>query len=76
MSRVIRRVLDQIFEPAPEHGIRDMGILKERPDGVWPVDGIDDLDWLNSIDWTGGSFGDMDWLNITDSTQGQVGDFC
>jgi hypothetical protein len=76
MSRVIRRVLDQIFEPAPEDGIRDTGILLETPDGIWPVDGLDDLDWLNSIDWTRGPFGDLDWLNSTDWTQGQVGDFC
>jgi hypothetical protein len=60
MSRVIRRVLDQIFEPAPENGIRDTGILLETPDDIWPVDGLDNLDWLNSTDWT----------------QGQVGDFC
>lgn len=76
MSRVIRRVLDHIFEPAPEHGIRDTGIVLETPDGIWPVDGLDDLDWLNSIDWTRGPFGDLDWLNGTDWTQGQVGDFC
>lgn len=60
MSRVIRRVLDQILEPEPEH---DAEIL---PDGIWPVDGLDDLDWLNSIDWSRGPFGDLDWLDGTD----------
>ncbi|CZR70092.1 uncharacterized protein PAC_19993 [Phialocephala subalpina] len=60
MSRVIRRVLDHILEPAPEHGIRDTGILLEMPDGIWPVDGLDDLDWLNSIDWTWGPFDNLD----------------
>jgi hypothetical protein len=70
MSRVIRRILDQILEPGPEHGIRDTGIRLETLDGISPVGGLDDLDWLNSIDWTRGPFGDLDWLNITDWAQG------
>jgi hypothetical protein len=73
MSRVIRRVLDEVLEPVPEHGIRDTVVLLETQDGIWPVDGLDDLDWLNSIDWTRGPFGDLDWLNGTDWTPGQVG---
>ncbi len=60
MSRVIRRVLDLISEPAPEHGIRDTGVLLETPHGNRSVDELDDLDWLNSIDWTQGQVGCTD----------------
>ena len=76
MSRVIKRVLDRIFEPAPEHSIGDAGILLEMPDTILPVDRVDDLDWLNSIDWTRGPFGDLDWLSNTDWSEGQVADAC
>jgi len=68
MSRVIRRVLNNILEPTSEHGTRDTAILLEAPDDIWPVDGLDDLVWLNSIDWTSGPFGDPDWLNCTGRT--------
>ena len=40
----------------------------ETPGGIWPVDRLDYLDWLNSINWTQGPFGDVDWLNSTEWT--------
>ncbi|RFU24017.1 hypothetical protein B7463_g12317, partial [Scytalidium lignicola] len=66
VNEIPRSASGKILEPVLEHGIRDAEILPETPDGIWPVDGLDDLDWLNSIDWTRGPFGDPDWLNSTD----------
>jgi len=58
MAKVIRRVLDQVFEPPPS---------QETPrenETSWPadetltwtdmVDEMNDWDWLNSIDWSRG----------------------
>ena len=62
LSKVIRRVIDQLLEPAsanvdvqhdqsmPQNGFEE---------NVWPLDGMDDLDWLNSIDWTLGQYMDF-----------------
>lgn len=60
MSQVIKRVMDQVLDPSPS----------ERPPGeyvptqsfessVLDFDGIDDFDWLNSIDWGRGPFLDL-----------------
>ncbi|TVY46684.1 hypothetical protein LOCC1_G004116 [Lachnellula occidentalis] len=63
MAKVIRRVLDQVFEPPPS---------QEAPRGnetAWPaddmlnwtgmVDGMNDWDWLSSIDWSRGPYMDF-----------------
>lgn len=75
MSQAIRRVLDHILEPAPEHIISGTEIRLDTTDNIPPMNEPDDMDWLNSIDWTRGQFGDLDWLNSTDWTQSQIGDF-
>lgn len=66
LSRVIRRVLDQLFEPAGDaagHGnvVGEEERLQETAfgDNVWPLDSTDDLEWMNSIDWTLGQYMDF-----------------
>jgi len=57
MSQVIKRILDQFFETEPEKTQeKDQSLLSPAsfPDG-WLVESLDDLEWLNSIDWTQGS---------------------
>lgn len=58
MARVIKRVLDQVFDPQPEA----FSQLEEQPQAqslpldasssFWFPEGNDDFDWLNSIDWS------------------------
>jgi hypothetical protein len=61
LSRVIRRVLDQLFEPASveapleNESTQQVDMLND----AWPLDDLDDLDWLNSIDWTLGQYMDF-----------------
>ncbi|TVY18621.1 hypothetical protein LARI1_G006012 [Lachnellula arida] len=60
MAKVIRRVLDQVFEPPPSQET-----LREN-ETAWPadetltwtgmVDEMNDWDWLNSIDWSRGPY--------------------
>lgn len=63
LSRVIRRVLDQLFEPVTAEGevLSDQDGLQETgfEDSVWPLDSCDDLEWMNSIDWTLGQYMDF-----------------
>lgn len=56
MAKVIRRVLDQAFEPP---------LTPEAGEAVWAddslnwtgmVDEMNDLDWVNSIDWSRGPY--------------------
>jgi hypothetical protein len=74
MARVIRRVIDHLFEPALEQQVDNGPISVETETEIVPVDGLDDLDWLNSIDWSRGPFGDLDWLNNVDFAQSQEGE--
>lgn len=57
MARVIKRVLERVFDPAP---VDEVQTNEQQLQGfeaeVWGVDGIDDFDWLNSIDWGRGPF--------------------
>jgi hypothetical protein len=54
MAKVLRRVLDQIFDPKPEAPPAQSQELTGWPvEGPWQMDGMSDWDWLNSIDWTG-----------------------
>jgi hypothetical protein len=61
LARVIRRVLDQVFEPAAVEVPRKKENLQqiEIANAFWPSDNIDDLEWLNSIDWTSGQYIDF-----------------
>jgi hypothetical protein len=61
LARVIRRVLDQLFEPAAVEVPREKGSLQqvEATDDFWRLGNMDDLDWLNSIDWTSGQYIDF-----------------
>jgi hypothetical protein len=54
MSQVIKRILDQFFEAEPEM-VKEPTMLTPEfsaSNGQWLMDGLDDLEWLNSIDWT------------------------
>jgi hypothetical protein len=61
MSQVIKRILDQFFEAKPEENSAENEPVMLTPDfstGDWTVEGLDDLEWLNSIDWTQGPYMD------------------
>jgi hypothetical protein len=66
MAKVIKRVLDQVFEPNIEVQV-DEGIAGVG-EGMWQglddafglgSDSLGDLDWLNSIDWSRGPVVEM-----------------
>ena len=61
LARVIRRVLDQVFEPAAVEVPREREPLQQvqMADDTWPLDNMDDLEWLNSIDWTSSQYIDF-----------------
>ena len=61
LARVIRRVLDQVFEPAAAEVPREKESLRqvEMADDTWSLDNMDDLEWLNSIDWTSSQYIDF-----------------
>jgi hypothetical protein len=59
LRKVVRRVLDHVLEPS-QKGVRD------EEGNEFPFDPMlaafnemDDLDWLNTIDWTQGSWMDF-----------------
>jgi hypothetical protein len=70
MAKVIKRVLDQVFQPNldvhVEEGVGGGG--GAGGDAMWQglddafglgSDGLGDLDWWNSIDWSQGPVGEM-----------------
>lgn len=64
MSEIIRKILDQMFEPAgreenPQGNQEEL--LAGIPDNsnFWNLEGLDDFDWLNSVDWGKGPFVDF-----------------
>jgi len=62
LAKAIRHVLDQLFEPAAAFGgPREKESVQqvEITDGFWPLGDTDDLEWLNSIDWTSGYYMDF-----------------
>lgn len=69
MARVLKRVLDQVFDPKPEIAERverneqtlDVDVIGNlnRDGSFWFPDGNNDLDWLNSIDWSKGMLMDL-----------------
>ena len=59
MSQVIGRVIDQIFEfDDLEKSRQQENQLFQTVTGTmehdldWPVEYLDDIEWLNSVDWT------------------------
>jgi len=54
MAIVIKRVLDQIFEPESEAQNQPVAVSMNDATLVddWSMEGLNDLDWLHSIDWT------------------------
>ncbi len=62
MSQVIKRVLDQVFEPSSEEVQLSYQQMQGIDAGFWAIDGTDDFDWLNSIDWGRETFPDMTTL--------------
>lgn len=74
--------MDRLFEPEAENltAVEPSDVPPETSD-VPPENseqilgsGMDDLDWLTSIDWSGAPFGDLDWLNNLDFVQNQTGE--
>ena len=60
MSQVIKRVMDQVLDPSPSEEATGEDIpMQGFESSLWDLDGIDDFDWLNSIDWGRGPFLDL-----------------
>lgn len=76
MSRVIQRVMDRLFEPETEGvaALNTSAVPSETSGQIMLGSGMDDLNWLTSIDWSGGPFGDLDWLNNMDFDQNPTGE--
>lgn len=58
LRKVVRRVLDYVLEPTPKESLPN----PEIPFDFMPVgfeDMGDNLDWINTIDWTQGSWIDF-----------------
>lgn len=61
MAKVIRRVLDQVFDPTPEGQVSSQESQEEGGQGPWQledpwqVDLSSEWNWLNSIDWNRGA---------------------
>jgi hypothetical protein len=58
LKKVIRRVLDHVLEPVPEVRGEEGSHVPFDP-MLPPFDEMNDLDWLNTIDWTQGSWMDF-----------------
>ncbi len=58
LKKVIRRVLDHVLEPTPKEVRGEGGQFPFDP-MLPPFDEVNDLDWLNTIDWTQGSWMDF-----------------
>jgi hypothetical protein len=59
LKKVIRRVLDHVLEPAPKDVGGEEGSQFSFDPMLPPFDEMNDLDWLNTIDWTQGSWMDF-----------------
>ena len=69
MRQVLRRILDQILEPVPASGDAAMQTAAEPANNAPPDIDIssvmgqfedgDFIDWLNSVEWTGGPWTDL-----------------
>lgn len=56
MAQVIKRVLEQAFEPPPVEEVPAVDGVAEFDASMWDGMGIDDFEWLNSVDWGRGPF--------------------
>lgn len=60
---MIRRVLDRVLEPpgVPQSDSRAASEMDAQfdPSLLPPFDNLNDMDWLNTIDWTQGSWMDF-----------------
>ncbi|KUJ21517.1 uncharacterized protein LY89DRAFT_729037 [Mollisia scopiformis] len=60
MAQIIKRVLEKVFEPAPvEEALISDRQLESFDANLWGIDGVDDFDWLNSVDWGRRPFPDV-----------------
>lgn len=58
LRKVVRRVLDHVLEPS-EEGMGEEGSELPFDPMLAPFDDMNDLDFLNTIDWTQGSWMDF-----------------
>jgi hypothetical protein len=57
LRNVIRRVLDHVLEPpGPQSEAPPPFDVPFDPALLEPLDNVQDMDWLNTIDWTQGSW--------------------
>jgi hypothetical protein len=56
LRKVVRRVLDHVLEPSPKEVRGEPGNEYPFDPMLAPFDEMNDLDWLNTIDWTQGSW--------------------
>ncbi|CZR65944.1 uncharacterized protein PAC_15844 [Phialocephala subalpina] len=56
MAQVIKRVLEQAFEPPPVEEVPAVDRVAELDPSMWDGMGIDDFEWLNNVDWGRGAF--------------------
>ena len=59
LRKVVRRVLDHILEPSQKEVRDEAGNEVPLDPMLAPFNEMDDLDWLNTIDWTQGSWMDF-----------------
>jgi len=59
LRKVVRRVLDHILEPSQKEVRDEAGNEVPLDTMLAPFNEMDDLDWLNTIDWTQGSWMDF-----------------
>jgi hypothetical protein len=59
LAKVVQRVVDQVLDPPPESVPQAVSFEMPGLDldpMLLPFDGLDCIDWLNTADWTQGTF--------------------
>ena len=59
LKKVVRRILDHVLEPPQQDATKSNFMDVPFDPMLTPWDDIDSLDWLNTIDWTQGSWMDF-----------------
>jgi hypothetical protein len=59
LRKVVRRVLDHVLEPSKHEAAGSLGAEVHFDPMFASFDSMNDLDWLNTIDWTQGSWMDV-----------------
>jgi len=59
LRKVVRRVLDHVLEPSQKENPGAPSTEPPYDPMLAPFNDMDDLDWLNTIDWTQGSWIDF-----------------